>query len=231
MAVEKKDNEKDEKKVQSEGAQNKAATNAPQPVGNQPAKPQDVAGKQQEAKGVNEANPRKPHEGKIEPRFKEYSRTNPVKLFADHLQSIGTGLKFLVKPQRITLFYPEEALSLPTGYRGLIRLYKDVCIGCTLCALICPADAMKMTTDEGKKIPAINYGRCVFCGFCVDVCPVDALKETRVHDVAFSNRRDLVFSPDKFNRNFDQPISMDRPVRKMKTVIDEKKGIKYVPDE
>jgi NADH-quinone oxidoreductase, chain I len=138
-------------------------------------------------------------------KVKEYPKgENPFKLFADHLAAVGTGLKYLVKPTRITLKYPEEAMTLPTGYRGMIRLYKDVCIGCTLCAMVCPADAMKMATEEGKKLPMINYGRCVFCGFCVDICPVDALKETGVHDAAFSNRRELVFDPDKFDKDYDE---------------------------
>ena len=165
------------------------------------------------------------------PKIKEYKKENPFRLFADHVQAVGAGLKYMVSPQRITIKYPEEALSLPTGYRGMIRLYKDICIGCTLCALICPADAMKMVTEEGKKLPSINYGRCVFCGFCVDVCPVDALKETRVHDATFTNRRDLVFRPDRFDQDFDSPAPVEGVVKKMKTVIDEKKGIKYVPDE
>jgi NADH-quinone oxidoreductase, chain I len=165
------------------------------------------------------------------PKIKEYKKENPFRLFADHLQAVGAGLKYMISPQRITIKYPEESLSLPTGYRGMIRLYKDICIGCTLCALICPADAMKMVTEEGKKLPSINYGRCVFCGFCVDVCPVDALKETRVHDATFTNRRDLVFRPDRFSQDFDEPAPVEGVVKKVKTIIDEKKGIRYVPDE
>jgi len=165
------------------------------------------------------------------PKIKEYKKENPFRLFTDHLQAVGAGLKYMISPQRITIKYPEESLSLPTGYRGMIRLYKDICIGCTLCALICPADAMKMVTEEGKKLPSINYGRCVFCGFCVDVCPVDALKETRVHDATFTNRRDLVFRPDKFSQDFDEPAPVEGVVKKVKAIIDEKKGIRYVPDE
>lgn len=165
------------------------------------------------------------------PKIKEYKKENPFRLFADHLQAVGAGLKYMISPQRITIKYPEESLSLPTGYRGMIRLYKDICIGCTLCALICPADAMKMVTEEGKKLPSINYGRCVFCGFCVDVCPVDALKETRVHDATFTNRRDLVFRPDRFSQDFDEPAPVEGVVKKVKAIIDEKKGIRYVPDE
>jgi len=165
------------------------------------------------------------------PKIKEYKKENPFRLFTDHLQAVGAGLKYMISPQRITIKYPEESLSLPTGYRGMIRLYKDICIGCTLCALICPADAMKMVTEEGKKLPSINYGRCVFCGFCVDVCPVDALKETRVHDATFTNRRDLVFRPDRFSQDFDEPAPVEGIVKKVKAIIDEKKGIRYVPDE
>ncbi|EHP68803.1 MAG: NADH-quinone oxidoreductase subunit NuoI [Metallosphaera yellowstonensis] len=163
-------------------------------------------------------------------KIKEYKKgDSSLNLVTGHLKAVGTGVKYFVKPQRITLKYPEESLSLPTGYRGMIRLYKDVCIGCTLCAMVCPADAMKMATDQGKKFPTINYGRCVFCGFCVDICPVDALKETGVHDAAFSSRRELFFSPDKFNQDFDQP-PVELLVKKVKAVIDEEKGIKYVPD-
>jgi len=163
-------------------------------------------------------------------KVKEYKKSNPFRLFAEHLEAVGTGIKYFVEPQRVTLKYPEEALSLPVGYRGMIRLYKDVCIGCTLCAMVCPADAMKMVTQEGKKLPTINYGRCVFCAFCVDICPVDALKETGVHDAAFTNRRDLVFMPDKFNKDFDEAPPVGKVVRKVKAVIDENRGIKYVSD-
>ncbi|MEM4884208.1 MAG: 4Fe-4S binding protein, partial [Saccharolobus sp.] len=72
--------------------------------------------------------------------------------------------------------------------------------------------------------------RCVFCGFCVDVCPVDALKETRVHDLVFNSRKDLIFDPDKFNQDVDEVPLVDKPVRKVKAVVDENRGIKYVPD-
>jgi len=90
---------------------------------------------------------------------------------------------------------------------------------------------MKMATEEGKKLPMINYGRCVFCGFCVDICPVDALKETGVHDVAFSNRRELVFDPDKFDKDYDELPSGEILTRKVKTRIDEKKGVIHEPDQ
>lgn len=167
-----------------------------------------------------------------EEKVKSYrGKDNPLKLFGEHLTSIGTGVKYLVKPTRITLMYPEETMKLPVGYRGMIRLYKDVCIGCSLCAMVCPADAMKMTTEGGKKLPSINYGRCVYCAYCVDICPVDALKETGVHDAVFTSRKELLFDPEKFNKDFDQPLDIGKPVKRVRAKIDENKGISYEPVE
>ncbi|RLG47832.1 MAG: NADH-quinone oxidoreductase subunit I, partial [Thermoproteota archaeon] len=33
----------------------------------------------------------------------------------------------------------------------MIRWRRDVCISCSLCARVCPADAMKMYEVEGEK--------------------------------------------------------------------------------
>lgn len=166
-------------------------------------------------------------------KIKEYRKEkNPFRLFGYHLAAISEGAKHLVRPKRITLMYPEEVQELPTGYRGFIRFYKDLCTGCTMCAVICPADAMKMVTQEGKKFPRINYGRCIFCSFCVDICPVDALKETPIHDVAFTSREQFRYSPDEFNKEFqEEPPLLNKPVKRVKPVIDEDRGVVYVPDE
>lgn|GEM_PF-170135 len=163
-------------------------------------------------------------------KVKEYKKmSDPLTQFVNHIRAIETGFKYLVKPNsRITLNYPYQEMVLSRGYRGMLRLYKDICIGCTLCAMICPADAMKMVTKEGKKYPVINYGRCVFCGFCVDICPVDALTETGVHDAAFTSRKDLFFDVEKFNMDY-QGEKLTGLVKRVKAVTDPEKGVKYEP--
>jgi NADH:ubiquinone oxidoreductase subunit F (NADH-binding)/(2Fe-2S) ferredoxin len=49
----------------------------------------------------------------------------------------------------------------------------DDCIGCTLCAQHCPADAIGMTPYEKHEI---DEDKCIRCGTCKSVCPVDAIK-------------------------------------------------------
>jgi len=49
----------------------------------------------------------------------------------------------------------------------------DDCIGCTLCAQHCPADAIEMQPYEKHEI---DPEKCIRCGTCKSVCPSDAIK-------------------------------------------------------
>jgi NADH-quinone oxidoreductase subunit F len=49
----------------------------------------------------------------------------------------------------------------------------DECIGCTLCAQHCPADAIAMTPYE-KHV--IDITKCIRCGTCKQVCPSRAVE-------------------------------------------------------
>jgi len=58
--------------------------------------------------------------------------------------------------------------------RGLITYrVTDDCIGCTLCAQGCPADAIAFRPHEKHEIDAT---KCVRCGACKAVCPVNAVE-------------------------------------------------------
>jgi len=49
----------------------------------------------------------------------------------------------------------------------------DDCIGCTLCAQHCPADAIEYKPYEKHEI---DNEKCIRCGTCKNICPADAIK-------------------------------------------------------
>lgn len=60
---------------------------------------------------------------------------------------------------------------------------KASCVGCELCSLICPREAIKLSKTskkEGEKVehPSIDVdeSKCHFCGICVSICPYGALQ-------------------------------------------------------
>ncbi|MEM1520991.1 MAG: NADH-quinone oxidoreductase subunit I [Candidatus Korarchaeum sp.] len=153
-----------------------------------------------------------------------------------HARAILTGFKYLLAGPRLTLMYPDEIQELPEGYRGMIEYDWDSCIKCSLCAMVCPADAMKMyvskeeSEKEGKvvKRPGINYTRCIFCGFCVDICPTDSLKFTKVHDVAYYTYEEQIYPPVEFRKGVPKPLYFREP-RRVRAVLDERRGMRYEP--
>ena len=89
---------------------------------------------------------------------------------------------FVKKP--ITVEYPRVESPMITSYfRGAHRVDLSKCIGCSLCAIDCPTNAISMKKlPEGLEFkqnrrgmyPVIDYGKCIFCYQCVFVCPVKA---------------------------------------------------------
>jgi 2-oxoacid:acceptor oxidoreductase delta subunit (pyruvate/2-ketoisovalerate family) len=74
---------------------------------------------------------------------------------------------------------PRTALENKTGpwrtHKPIIDHQK--CIGCSLCAKICPEGCIEMTKDKkynGLR-PVVDYDYCKGCGLCAHECPVKAI--------------------------------------------------------
>jgi NADH-quinone oxidoreductase subunit I len=111
---------------------------------------------------------------------------------------IGTGEKS-PKPERL-------------HGRHVLNRYEDgmeKCIGCELCAGVCPARCIYV---RGQDNPAdepvspgerfgfvyeINYLRCIHCDLCVEACPTEAITETKLFEFSFTNRSDAIYTKDE----------------------------------
>ena len=105
----------------------------------------------------------------------------------------------------------DEKLPRPARLHGrhVLNRYEDgmeKCIGCELCAGVCPAKCIYVRgadndpdapTSPGERygyVYEINYLRCIHCDLCVEACPTEAITETKLFEFSFTNRRDAIYT-------------------------------------
>ena len=116
--------------------------------------------------------------------------------------------------ERVTDEYPKVKRPKPERFHGrhVLNRYEDgmeKCIGCELCAGVCPANCIYVRgadndpTDPlspGERhgyVYEINYLRCIHCDLCVEACPTQAITETKVFEFSFANRADAIYTKDE----------------------------------
>jgi len=129
------------------------------------------------------------------------------------LEGFGVTFRKLFE-DRVTTEYPEVKRPKPERLHGrhVLNRYEDgmeKCIGCELCAGVCPAKCIYVRgadnppddpVSPGERygyIYEINYLRCIHCDLCVEACPTQAITESKLFEFSFTNRQDAIYTKDE----------------------------------
>jgi NADH-quinone oxidoreductase subunit I len=113
--------------------------------------------------------------------------------------------------RRVTTSYPAEKRVKPQRFHGrhILNRYPDgmeKCIGCELCAGVCPArciyvrgadnppDAPVSPGERFGFVYEINMLRCIFCGLCVEACPTEAITMTHLFEMSVTDRDEAIYT-------------------------------------
>lgn len=139
-------------------------------------------------------------------------------------------LKYAFK-KPVTIQYPEEKQKLPVRSRGRHYLTKwedgkERCVGCELCAIVCPSQAIYVKPAPNNPEDPVSHGerhakdfqinmlRCIYCGYCEEACPTGAIILSNEYEISGYSRESLIFTKDKLTEKMPGDSGRD-PAREI----------------
>ena len=129
--------------------------------------------------------------------------------FIEILKGMALTLSRLFS-RAVTIQYPKERRKIAAGFRGQHALAKNQanqakCVGCGLCATICPSKCITVTREKGEVSGyEIEVLRCIYCGFCIEACPYGAISLTENYEYSGYSREDVYLTKERLLSSWDK---------------------------
>lgn len=139
-------------------------------------------------------------------KMEDVKRTSKIELKTKFNEKARTPMPKLEAKERVNTFEEvEKGFSEEQAIKEAERCLScmtGICIGCSICAEMCPAQAITIeaSQDANKRQVTkyvIDFGKCIFCGICSEACPTQAVHHTIHYELSEYNLDNLNYDLQK----------------------------------